>query len=143
MSVTDEKQDATSAMAAELVASGALDGLFSRIDAGEVRQTGDGGMLPAMIKAALERGLQAELSDHLGYDKGDPDARHFPNSRNGSTPKTVATEVGDVRLDVPRDRDGSFIPMLVAKGARRPGGLDEMIRWSPPTGIPTPPRARS
>jgi transposase-like protein len=127
MSVTDEKKDATSAMAAELVASGALDGLFSRIDAGEVKLTGDGGMLPAMIKAALERGLNVELSDHLGYDKGDPDAKLFPNSRNGTTPKTVATEVGDVALDVPRDRDGTFSPMLVPKGTRRLGGLDEMI----------------
>jgi transposase-like protein len=110
MSVTDISKDATSAMAAELVASGALDGLFSRIDAGEVRLTGDGGMLPAMIKAALERGRNVELADHLGYDKGDPDAKHFPNSRNGSTPKTVATEVGDVRLDVPGHQVGSSEP---------------------------------
>jgi putative transposase len=127
VSVTDETRDATAAMAADLVASGALDGLFAKIDAGEVQLTGDGGMLPAMIKAALERGLQAELSDHLGYDKGDPEARFFPNSRNGTTSKTVATEVGDVALDVPRDRDGTFTPMLVPKGARRLGGLDEMI----------------
>lgn len=127
MSVMDEKRDATAQVAAELVASGALDGLFARIDAGEVALTGDGGMLPAMIKAALERGLGAELSDHLGYDKGDPEARLFSNSRNGTTAKTVSTEVGDVRLDVPRDRDGTFTPMLVPKGARRLGGLDEMI----------------
>lgn len=127
MSVTDEKKDATAAMAADLAASGALDGLFARIDSGEVKLTGDGGMLPAMIKAALERGLKAELSDHLGYDKGAAEAKHFPNSRNGSTPKTVATEVGEVALDVPRDRDGTFTPMLVPKGARRLGGLDEMI----------------
>ena len=127
MSVMDIEKNATSAMAAELVASGALDGLFNRIDSGDLKLTGDGGMLPAMIKAALERGLNVELADHLGYDKGDPEAKHFPNSRNGTTPKTVATEVGDVRLDVPRDRDGTFIPMLVPKGARRLGGLDEMI----------------
>lgn len=127
MSVTDDKHDATAAMAEDLVASGALDGLFSRIDSGEVRLTGDGGMLPAMIKAALERGLGAELSDHLGYDKGAPEASEFANSRNGSTPKTVSTEVGDVRLDVPRDRAGTFTPMLVPKGSRRLGGLDEMI----------------
>jgi transposase-like protein len=114
-------------MAQDLVASGALDGLFARIDSGEVALTGDGGMLPAMIKAALERGLQAELSSHLGYEKGAPDAASFPNSRNGSTPKTVATEVGDVALDVPRDRAGTFTPMLVPKGARRLGGIDDMI----------------
>ena len=80
-----------------------------------------------MIKAVLERGLAAELSGHLGYDKGDPAGRGSPNSRNGTTPKTVSTEVGDVCLDGPRERAGSFEPRLVPKGARRVGGLDEMI----------------
>ena len=93
--------------AAELAASGALDGLFEQIDAGELELTGDGGFIPALIKTALERGLQVELTDHLGYEKGDPDAAAFPNSRNGSTPKTVATQVGEVDLEVPRDREGS------------------------------------
>src|SRR6476659_467568 len=111
----------------ELKAAGDLDRLFARIDAGEVELTGSDGLIPGLIKAALERGLQAELSDHLGYDKGDPAAALFANSRNGTTPKTMASQVGDVRLDVPRDRDGSFTPRLVPKGSRRLGGLDEMI----------------
>jgi transposase-like protein len=111
----------------ELRAAGALDELFAKIDAGEVRLTGPDGFVPGLIKATLERGLQAELTDHLGYEKGDPDGRFFPNSRNGTTPKTIASEVGDVDLDVPRDRDGSFEPRLVPKGARRLGGLDEVI----------------
>ena len=113
--------------AAELAASGALDGLFAKIDAGEIELTGDGGFIPELIKATLERGMQAELSDHLGYDKGDPEASAFPNSRNGTTPKTVASQAGDVELAVPRDRDGSFTPRLVPKGSRRLGGLDDMI----------------
>lgn len=111
----------------ELVASGALDSLFDRIDAGDIELTGDGGLIPGLIKAALERGLQAELTDHLGYEKGSPEAPLFANSRNGTTPKTLASQVGDVDLDVPRDRDGSFTPRLVPKGSRRLGGLDEMI----------------
>lgn len=111
----------------ELKASGALDALFAKIDSGEIEMTGEGGLIPGLIKAALERGLQAELSDHLGYEKGDPDAALFTNSRNGSTPKTVASQVGEVPLDVPRDRDGSFTPRLVPKGSRRLGGLDDMI----------------
>lgn len=115
------------AAAAELAASGALDGLFARIDAGEIDLTGDGGFIPELIKATLERGLQTELTDHLGYEKGAPDASAHPNSRNGTTPKTVATQVGDVDLAVPRDREGSFTPRLVPKGSRRLGGLDEMI----------------
>ena len=115
------------AAAAELAASGALDGLFARIDAGELDLTGDGGFIPELIKATLERGLQTELADHLGYEKGAPDAAAFANSRNGTTPKTVATQVGDVDLAIPRDREGSFTPRLVPKGSRRLGGLDEMI----------------
>jgi hypothetical protein len=72
--------------------------------------TGEGGLLPELVKAVYERGLQAELTDHLGYEKGDPAGRGSPNSRNGTTPKTLATEVGDVGLAVPRDRAGSFEP---------------------------------
>ena len=113
--------------AAALAASGALDGLFAQIDAGEIDLTGDGGFIPELIKATLERGLHTELADHLGYEKGAPDAAAFANSRNGTTPKTVATQVGDVDLAVPRDREGSFTPRLVPKGSRRLGGLDEMI----------------
>lgn len=112
---------------AALEATGALDDLYARIDAGEVQLEGRDGLIQQLIKAGLERGLQAELSEHLGYDKGDPAAGLFPNSRNGSFPKTVATSVGDVDLAIPRDRDGSFTPMLVPKGARRLSGLDDMI----------------
>ncbi|ORB11624.1 IS256 family transposase, partial [Mycolicibacterium moriokaense] len=97
------------------------------IDAGQLQLTGEGGFLPEMVKAVLERGLAAELTDHLGYEKGDPVGRELPNARNGFTPKTVASEVGDVGLAIPRDRDGSFTPTLVPKGARRLGGLDDMI----------------
>src|SRR5215207_2984724 len=111
----------------ELVESGLLEEVMARVDAGDLQLTGDGGFLPTMIKAVLERGLAAELTDHLGYDKGDPAGQGSPNSRNGTTPKTVATEVGDVGLDTPRDRAGTFEPRLVPKGARRVGGLDEMI----------------
>ncbi|NJC24459.1 transposase-like protein [Arthrobacter pigmenti] len=97
------------------------------IDAGQVRLEGKDGLIQQLIKAGLERGLQTELGDHLGYDKGDPDAALFPNSRNGVFPKTVATVVGGVELAIPRDRDGTFTPALVPKGSRRLGGLDEMI----------------
>ena len=111
----------------EMLDAGLLDELMDRVDAGELTLTGQGGFLPEMVKAVLERGLQAELTEHLGYEKGDPAGWGSPNSRNGSTPKTPATEVGDVPLDTPRDRAGSFEPRLVPKGVRRAGGLDEMI----------------
>lgn len=60
------------------------------------------------------------------------DASLFPNSRNGTSPKTVATEIGDIELAMPRDRNGTFTPMLVAKGQRRLDGLDGMIISSTP-----------
>src|SRR3954471_11275929 len=113
-------------IADSLKASGALDEIFARIDAGEPL-TGHAGLLKGMLKASLERGLDVELSDHVGYDRGDPDAAMFPNSRNGTYSKTVASEIGDVELAVPRDRQGTFTPMLVPKGARRLDGLDAMI----------------
>jgi putative transposase len=111
----------------ELAEAGLLDDLLERADAGGLALTGEGGFLPELVKAVLERGLAAELTGHLGYEKGDPAGRGSPNSRNGVTPKTVATEVGDVALDVPRDRDSSFEPRLVPKGSRRLAGLDEVI----------------
>jgi putative transposase len=114
-------------LAERLKASGALDAIFAEIDAGSTPLTGDDGLLKGMLKAALERGLEVELTDHVGYERGDPDAALFPNSRNGTAPKTVASEIGEVELSVPRDRNGTFTPQLVPKGARRLGGLDEMV----------------
>ena len=114
-------------LADRLKASGALDGIFEQIDAGVVPLGGDDGLLKGMLKAALERGLEVELTDHVGYERGDPEASLFSNSRNGTTPKMVSSEIGDVDLAVPRDRNGTFTPQLVPKGSRRLGGLDEMI----------------
>jgi len=95
----------------ELRESGALDGLFAKIDAGDIQLTGEGGFVPGLIKAALERGLQVELTEHLGYDKHDAEGRNGENSRNGTRSKTVLTEIGPVEIDVPRDREGSFDPV--------------------------------
>src|SRR5690625_3233816 len=130
VTVTDSKQTknpGASELVAELKASGALDELFAKIDTGQVELTGDGGLVPVLIKEALERGLNAEMTSHLGYAKDDRGAKTGSNSRNGSYPKTVASEVGDIELSIPRDRDGSFTPRLVPKGSRRLGGLDDMI----------------
>src|SRR3954447_1436241 len=101
----------------DMLDAGLLDELMDRVDAGQLQLTGEGGFLPEMVKAVLERGLSAELTEHLGYEKGDPVGRELPNARNGYSPKSVASEVGEVRLAVPCDRDGSFTPTLVPKGA--------------------------
>jgi len=114
-------------LVAEMAGEGWLDELMSRTGDTGVELTGQGGFLPEMIKAVLERGLQVELSEHLGYDRHDPAGAGSGNSRNGSTPKTLLTEVGPIELDTPRDRAGTFTPRLVPKGTRRLGGLSDMI----------------
>ncbi|WP_291050500.1 IS256 family transposase [Herbiconiux sp.] len=123
----EERRRVQAEGARRLTESGVLDDLFDKIDAGEVELGGSDGLIQQLIKTGLERGLQAELSDHLGYEKGDAEAVLHPNSRNGSYAKTVASQAGDIELAVPRDRDGSFTPRLVPVGSRRLGGLDDMI----------------
>jgi putative transposase len=113
--------------ARELMSEEFLDDLMSRVDEGGLALTGEDGFLPELVKAVLERGMSTELTSHLGYERGDPAAAEFSNSRNGSSPKTIETDVGQVGLDTPRDRAGTFEPRLVPKGSRRLGGLDEMI----------------
>ena len=132
MSMTKEaKKDAVEPEARrlrrELFTDEMLDQLMAATDERGLSLTGEGGFLPEMIKAVLERGMEAELTGHLGYDKGDPAGKGSGNSRNGSTPKTVSTEVGDIALDQPRDRNSTFASALVPKGARRLGGLEDMI----------------
>ena len=111
----------------QLRSAGALDGLFEQIDSGQVSMTGADGLLPALVKEALERGLAAELTEHLGYDKGEPTTQARGNARNGTTSKMVDSEVGPFEIEVPRDRTGTFTPRLVRKGQRRLDGLDAMI----------------
>ena len=88
---------------------------------------GDDGLFRQLKKALLERALGAELSDHLGYERGDPAGRGTGNSRNGHSDKTVLTEDDEVTLAVPRDRNGSFEPVIVPKGERRLDGFDDRI----------------
>ncbi len=95
--------------------------LAARARAGESAQlTGPGGLLTGLIGQVLQAGLAAELGAHLEAGEGE-------NRRNGSSIKTLNTEVGPVRLAVPRDRDGTFEPLLVPKQARRSGGLDSTV----------------
>jgi putative transposase len=88
---------------------------------------GDGGLFKQLKKALLERALNAELSDHLGYEKGDPKARRHANSRNGHGSKRIIGEDGEMEILIPRDRDASFEPQIVKKGQRRFEGFDDKI----------------
>lgn len=92
-----------------------------------VQLTGEGGLLPDMIKQAVEAALQGEMTAHLGYERYAAEGRGSGNSRNGATPKTVQTAAGAAEVSVPRDRAGSFEPVTVPKGTRRFTEFDDMV----------------
>ncbi|MGW4116134.1 IS256 family transposase [Actinosynnema sp. NPDC004786] len=104
-----------------------VDQLVNRARAGGLKLTGEGGVPQQLTKRLLESALEGEITDHLGYDKHDPAGRGTGNSRNGTRSKTVLTDVGPVEIDVPRDRNASFEPRIVAKRQRRLTGVDEMV----------------
>ncbi len=89
--------------------------------------TGEGGLLAKLTKLVVESALEGEMDDHLGYGKNDPAGRGSGNSRNGRRAKTVLTEAGPVEVDVPRDRESSFEPKIVAKRQRRLTGVQDMV----------------
>jgi putative transposase len=103
------------------------DQLLGKAQAEGVELLGPEGLLSQVTRAVLERALAEEMTGHLGYEKHDPAGRGSGNSRNGSTPKTVLTDVGAVDLAVPRDRAGSFEPKIVRKGQTRLEGFNERI----------------
>ena len=88
---------------------------------------GENELLKQLQKRLLERAMGAELTVHLGYGKHDPSGKNSGNSRNGTSPKTLKGEFGDLELATPRDRNGSFEPQIVAKGQRRFEGFDQAI----------------
>ena len=101
--------------------------LVEKARAEGVDLVGPGGLLTGLTKTVLETALDAEMAEHLGYDKHDPVGRDGGNSRNGTRAKTVLTEVGPVQIEVPRDRDGSFDPVIVRKRQRRLDGIDQIV----------------
>jgi mutator family transposase len=80
---------------------------------------GPGGLLSRLTKRLVERALDVELTDHLGYERGQAPPGGAGNARNGTTSKTLATEHGPLRIEAPRDRKGSFQPKIVRKRQRR------------------------
>lgn len=101
--------------------------LLERARAEGVSLVGQGGLLAGVTRQVLQAALEAEMAEHLGYERGEGGARAGLNVRNGTSSKTVRTEVGDVQVRVPRDRDGSFEPVIVPKHARRLAGFDEAV----------------
>ncbi|RSM56892.1 IS256 family transposase [Kibdelosporangium aridum] len=101
--------------------------LIEKARAEGVSLVGPNGLLRQLTKTVLEAALNAELDEHLGYEKGDSAGKFGSNERNGSSAKTVCTDVGEVRINVPRDREGTFTPQIVPKYSRRVEGFDETI----------------
>src|SRR5271155_1251428 len=88
---------------------------------------GENGLLKQLTKALLERAMQAEMTDHLGYEKHDPSGNNSGNSRNGATTKTLKGDFGEMPLETPRDRNGSYEPKIIGKGQTRFAGFDDKI----------------
>lgn len=88
---------------------------------------GETGLIKQLTKAVLERVLQAELTEHLGYVKHDPVGNNSGNSRNGKTSKKLSGEFGELDLETPRDREGSFEPQMITKYQTRFDGFDDKI----------------
>jgi putative transposase len=112
---------------APLIDEQLTDQLLGKAQAEGVELLGPDGLLSQVTKAVLERALAEEMTGHLGYEKHDPAGRGSGNSRNGTTPKTLLTDVGAVDLAVPRDRNGSFDPQIVRKGQTRLDGFNDRI----------------
>src|SRR5438874_7591766 len=88
---------------------------------------GENGLLKQLTKALLERAMQAELTEHLGYEKHDPAGHNSGNSRNGGTTKTLKGDFGQMPLETPRDRNGSYEPKIIGKSQTRFTGFDDKI----------------
>lgn len=97
--------------------------LVARARSERIELTGDNGLLTAMVRQVLQTGLNVELAEHLGYQPYAVEGRGSGNNRNGSYPKTVTTEIGQVEIDMPRDRLGTFEPATIPKHVRRLDGL--------------------
>src|SRR5947209_16401247 len=88
---------------------------------------GENGLLKQLTKALLERAMQAEMTEHLGYEKHDPAGHNSGNSRNGATTKTLKGDFGEMPLETPRDRNGSYDPKIIGKGQTRFTGFDDKV----------------
>ena len=88
---------------------------------------GENGLLKQLTKALLERAMNVELTQHVGYEKHDPQGYNSGNSRNGVTAKTLKGEFGEIVLETPRDRNGTFEPQIVRKHQTRFDGFDDKI----------------
>ena len=115
------------ALAGKIATGDLADELMARARSEGASLVGPGGLLSDLTKRVLESMLESELTEHVGYERYDPAGHNSGNSRNGSRTKTVFTEVGPIDVEVPRDRAGTFEPVMVPKRRRRLAGVDQMV----------------
>ena len=127
MSRSESSADEAAAKLAQVLPAAAVDALLADAEASGTPIDGPDGLLAQITKSVLERALDVEIADHLGYEHGDPAGNGSGNSRNGHGRKTVLTTSGPVDLEVPRDRNGTFDPQIVPKRKRRLGQVEDMI----------------
>jgi len=125
--VTDTTTDPATITATITATDSQLQELIDHARTQGLDLTGPDGLLGRLTKLVVENALEGELTDHLGYELGDPAGRNVANSRNGHRGKTVLTQAGPVTLNVPRDRDSTFEPKLVRKRQRRLGGVEDLV----------------
>jgi len=104
-----------------------VDRLMAQVDAEGLELLGPDGVLTELTSRILSRGLEVEMADHLGYERGDPAGWGSGNNRNGSYPKMVHTDAGTVPVEMPRDRNATFEPQLIPKHQRRLSGFNELV----------------
>jgi len=112
-----------------LIDDATLDRLMAQIDAEGLELLGPDGVLTELTSRIMNRAMQTELTDHMGYEPGDPAAWGSGDNRNGSSVKTVLTDAGSIPVMVPRDRNGTFEPKLIPKHQRRLNGFNDLIIW--------------
>ncbi len=127
MSRSESSADEAAAKLAQVLPAAAVDALLADAEASGTPIDGPDGLLAQITKSVLERALDVEIADHLGFEHGDPAGNGSGNSRNGHGRKTVLTTSGPVDLEVPRDRNGTFDPQIVPKRKRRLGQVEDMI----------------
>lgn len=107
-----------------------IEGLLKDIDFSKLTTeqiTGESGLLKQLTKRIVEKAMNAEMKDHLGYDINNPDGNNSGNSRNGTSKKKILTELGDIDISIPRDRNGEYEPQIIKKHQRRFEGFDDQI----------------
>ncbi len=127
MTSEDVKTPTASGLPPDSLVTATAERLVDEAKSSGVALTGEGGLLTDLVRQVLQGALGVEIADHLGYERHAVDGRGSGNSRNGYYPKTIRTEVGDVEIQVPRDRNGTFEPVIVPVGQRRLSGLDQMV----------------